>query len=63
MERKMLKSERFMVIDQNNHIYFNEFGSDEEIMTLEDAKWLAYKLSDGAEEDRLKLKVFELVEV
>ncbi len=59
----MLKSERFMVIDQNNHIYFNEFGSDEEIMTLEDAKWLVYKLSDGAEEDRLKLKVFELVEV
>lgn len=37
----MLKSERFMVIDQNNHIYFNEFGSDEEIMTLEDAKWWA----------------------
>ena len=44
----MLKSERFMVIDENNHIYFNEFGSDEEIMTLEDAKWLAYELSDGA---------------
>jgi hypothetical protein len=59
----MLKSERFMVIDQNNHIYFNEFGSDEEIMTLEDAKWLAYKLSDGVKEDRLKLKVFELVQV
>lgn len=58
-----MNTERFMVIDQNNHIYYNEFGSDEEIMDLESAKWLAYKLSDGCKEDRLILKVMELVEV
>ena len=58
-----MKEERFIVIDQNNQIYFNEFGGDEEIMTLDCAKWLAYKLSDGVKEDRLVLKVMELVEV
>ena len=40
-----------------------EFGNDEEIMDLESAKWLAYKLSDGCKEERLILKVMELVEV
>lgn len=52
-----MNPERFMVIDQNNHIYYNEFGSEEEIMDLESAKWLAYKLSDGCKEHRLILKV------
>ena len=58
-----MKEDRYMVIDQNNHIYYNEFGSDEEIMSLECAKWLVYKLSDGAKEERLILRVVELVEV
>ena len=58
-----MKEDRYMVIDQNNHIYYNEFGNDEEIMSLECAKWLVYKLSDGAKEERLILRVVELVEV
>ena len=58
-----MKEERFMVIDQNNYIYYNEFGNDEEIMDLESAKWLAYKLSDACKEERLILKVMEIVEV
>lgn len=58
-----MKEDRYMVIDQNNHIYYNEFGSGEEIMSLECAKWLVYKLSDGAKEERSILRVVELVEV
>lgn len=57
-----VEEEKYMVIDQNNHIYYNEFGSEEEIMTLECAKWLVYRLSEGAKEDRLKLKIVELVD-
>lgn len=59
----MLKEQRFMVIGQDNQIFYNEFGFDEEIMTLEDAKFLVYKLGSGVKEGRLKLKVMELVEV
>lgn len=58
-----MNAERYMVIGNNNSIFYNEFGSDEEIMTFDDAKWLVYKLSDGVKEDRLKLKIMELVEV
>jgi len=58
-----MSEDRYMVIDQNNHIYYNEFGSDEEIMDLDSAKWLAYKLSAGCKEDRLVLKVMKLVEI
>lgn len=42
-----------MVIGSDNQIYYNEFGDDEEVMTLEDAQWLLYKLTDGVKEDRL----------
>lgn len=56
-----MKEERFMVIGSDNQIYFNEFGCDEEIMTLECAEWLVYKLSDGVKEDRLKMTIMELV--
>ena len=58
-----MKEERFMVIGSDNQIYYNEFGDDEEVMTLEDAQWLLYKLTDGVKEDRLQMKVMELVEV
>ena len=58
-----MKEDRYMVIDQNNDIYYNEFGNYEEIMSLECAKWLVYKLSDGAKEERLILRVVELIEV
>ena len=58
-----MKEERFMVIGSDNQIYYNEFGADEEVMTLEDAQWLLYKLADGVKEDRLQMKVMELVEV
>ena len=57
-----MREDRYVVIDQNNHIYYNEFGNDEEIMDLECAKWLVYKLSDGCKEERLVLKVMKLVE-
>ena len=58
-----MKEERFMVIGSDNQIYYNEFGDDEEVMTLEDAQWLLYKLTDGVKEGRLQMKVMELVEV
>ena len=58
-----MKEERFMVIGSDNQIYYNEFGDDEEIMTLEDAQWLLYKLTDGVKESRFQMKVMELVEV
>jgi len=58
-----MKEERFMVIGSDNQIYYNEFGADEEIMTLEGAQWLLYKLTDGVKEERLQMKVMELVEV
>lgn len=58
-----MKEERFMVIGSDNQIYYNEFGDDEEVMTLEDAQWLLYKLTDGVKEERLQMKVMELVEV
>lgn len=58
-----MKEERFMVFGSDNQIYYNEFGADEEIMTLEGAQWLLYKLTDGVKEERLQMKVMELVEV
>lgn len=59
-----MKEERFMVIGKDNQIFYNEFGNDEEIMTLEDATFLAWTFNEGFKSDSDNLlKIMELVMV
>lgn len=54
-----IKEKRFIVMDDQGHIYFNEFGNEEEVMDYDSAKYLAEALNGS----QPFCKVMELVEV